>query len=228
MTVPNYGRITELPNYKSRIEPQVTMLDRDAGSGRQRLYVPPPHIHVPWVYPMLIAGIGWSLIVRWIIPDRPGLWVIKVLAALSPLVPIALILRRCSHRGWSIVLGGFFGGAAMWGYKLFGGVLSVRELMQGALFGGIGFLGACVARDLCFGKVPVQDGTLCPYCGYRVDHCAESRCSECGATITDALLEHCPSAQRQWRSSLVFSAAATVVVYALYLCYPFLQGFGFF
>jgi hypothetical protein len=192
---------------------------RGRSPGRVRRVVR-PHIHGPWIPRVIAAAFGWSLVLCLLFwtPIALPIWkavfgllrgwnsvlvsvVVGILVTSLPYFVIAYKLRSCSHRAWNFGIGAVFGAFSSVGpaIQMLGHAEAAHQglvllvIPWAASVGGGLLFTICVVRDGIWGRSIVQDGTLCPFCAYRVDNLPSNRCPECGKTFTAEELRGTPS-----------------------------------
>lgn len=152
-----------------------------------------PHRHYPILCLAAAAGVVSGFLGSRYPYQRFG---ILSIAALAPTALLALnIPRLCQHLTWCAVNGGILGAGA-----IAGPIIATRIAGQGisalwkstflvplvlagataAFIGAVGLVAWTIILRHTLLRIVVQDGSLCPRCGYCIRHLPTSRCPECG------------------------------------------------
>lgn len=195
-----------------------------------------PHRHVPLFVAYLVLLFVCELMWRMAILGPLDFQQFR--GAISPIVFAAFFLFFslpcfCQHVGWCAAYGAFLGAASLGTPIVFDsfdgsffalfrpttllGFLTVCAL--GAAAGGlVGVLWLCIVR-LVFGKIAIQDGTLCPTCSYCISYLPASVCPECGnefdfASMSKfAVLNHSdPKVRKRLHRNTILAVVAMVAL----------------
>ncbi|MCZ6654042.1 MAG: HEAT repeat domain-containing protein [Planctomycetota bacterium] len=153
---------------------------------------------------------------------------------LGPLLLLGIFHRHCRHHKWRFIIGAVAVNGMLITTVVFdpfdkiGG--SVAQIIVGALIaipiagtiGGLLNMGLAALKDLLGERPKIQDGTLCPTCGYTIVGLPEPRCPECGNQFTPHDLEASPpSGKRQWRRVGLAWLATLFLLLGAYLAGPY-------
>lgn len=202
--------------------------------------VRPPHSHGPYVGRAVLLGVVLGALGKllqpvirfclgWSISDGILFQASLVLLAVSILT---LMHTTCRHRLWCFLTGMVAATCITLVVTAFdASAYEIRDRGQqlGFLLAMLlaGVSGGCIAilmSRLFFviAEGPlIQDGTMCPTCGYAVSHLSTNRCPECGGSFSDSQLEvKVASSLAEWRRLVMVGLSVFALLGMTYCLFP--------